>query len=145
MGSPKGKKSFGPENEKVFHPCPWVFLTFPFIQVLGPNQPSFSNTPGTPFPIYLASLTQHHCCSHRAGHPWHPPGNRSSLWESEDTKKTCQPQRHTVGTCTYCTPVDICVRTAPNRFFPGASPHPLCNPKSQGLWVDTLQEAQLSA
>lgn len=78
-GAPREKKSFSPQNKKVFHPCPWVFLTFPFIQVLGPNQPLFSNTPGAPFSICLAPLTQHHCCSHRARHPGRPPGNRSSL------------------------------------------------------------------
>jgi hypothetical protein len=97
--------------------------------------------PHLPGPVGLlsptppASLTQHHCCSHRAGHHWSPPGNRSSLWETEATEKIRHPHGHTSSTCTPCTPVDRSVCTTYTKWvFLGNPSSPFKNrSKFQGL------------
>ena len=88
-------------------------------QVLIPNHPPSSGNPGATVSIHpppsWVSLTQHRCCSHRAGHRWSPPGNRSSLWESEVTKEACQ-RVDTVGRVPFAHPwTHLCGPWAPPR------------------------------
>lgn len=130
MRSPKGKKkSFSPICVPKTGKCSVQAQGFSLhshpSQVAGLNHPYFPAPWGT-FSHCPASLTQRHCCSHRAGRPTRPPGNRSSLWESEATKETCYPHGHIVGTGTHFTCVYICVWTIPNRCSLDSPPPPLC-------------------
>lgn len=77
--------------------------------------------PFTPQPSRV-SLTQHRCCSHRAGRHWSPPGNRSSLWESEVTKGACQ-RMDTVGRVPTAHPwTHLCGPRAPPHGCSGGTP-----------------------
>jgi hypothetical protein len=113
-----------------------------------PLVPSPSLHPRIPGYTLAPQLTRHHCYSHRAGHHWSPPRNRSSLWESEVTKKTCYhtEAQETHVHITYLSHVHINRSVCPKRphrhSLPPSAPSFTNSSELQGLqWINCMGSA----